>query len=100
MVEDLLKEAGLPEEVWETIAKETQRLVVRAEKRRWGKMVTVVEGLDRSLDGRKIAKELKKKLACGGTFKDGRIELQGDHRGKIKGVLVELGFPEESVEVR
>ena len=100
MVEDLLKEAGLPEEIWETIAKETQRLVVRAEKRRWGKMVTVIDGLDKSLDGRKVAKDLKRKLACGGTFKDGRIELQGDHRGKIKQILIEMGFPEEGIEVK
>ena len=100
MVEDLLKEAGLPEEIWETIAKETQRLVVRAEKRRWGKMVTIIEGLDKSLDGKKIAKELKKKLACGGTFKDGRIELQGDHRSKIKKILVEMGFPEDGIEIK
>jgi len=100
VVEDLLKEAGLPEEIWETIAKETQRLVVRTERRRWGKIVTVIEGLDRSLDGKKIAKELKKKLACGGTFKDGRIELQGDHRNKIKKILVEMGFPEEGIEVK
>jgi len=100
VVEDLLKEAGLPEEIWETIAKETQRLVVRAEKRRWGKMVTVIDGLDKSLDGRKVAKDLKRKLACGGTFKDGRIELQGDHRGKIKQILIEMGFPEEGIEVK
>ena len=100
MVEDLLKEAGLPEEIWETIAKETQRLVVKIEKRRWGKVVTIIEGLDKSLDGKKIAKDLKKKLACGGTFKNGRIELQGDHRSKIKKILVEMGFPEEGIEVR
>jgi len=100
VVEDLLKEAGLPEEIWETIAKETQRLVVKIEKRRWGKVVTIIEGLDKSLDGKKIAKDLKKKLACGGTFKNGRIELQGDHRSKIKKILVEMGFPEEGIEVR
>ncbi len=98
-MEDLLKAAGLPEEIWETIAKETQKLTVRAERRRWGKWVTIIEGLDKSIDGKKLARELKKKLACGGTFKNGRIELQGDHRAKIKKILAEMGFPEESIEV-
>ena len=100
MVEDLLKQAGLPEEIWETIAKETQKITVRAERRRWGKMVTIIEGLDKSLDGKKIAKELKRKLACGGTFKDGRIELQGDHRNRIKKILVGMGFQESGIEVK
>ncbi len=100
MTDDFLKSAGLPEELWETIAKETQRVVVRTEKRRWGKFVTIVEGFDKSVDGKKIAKQLKQKLACGGTFKGGRIELQGDHRKNVGKLLVELGFPKESIEVR
>lgn len=98
MVAEILGEA-LPEEIWETIAKETQKLRIKVEKRRWGKIVTIVEGLDRSIDGEKIAKQLKKRLACGGTFKNGRIELQGDHRSRIKKVLTELGFNEESIEI-
>ncbi len=95
---DILGEA-LPEEIWETIAKETQKLRVKVERRRWGKLMTIIEGLDKSIDGEKLAKQLKKRLACGGTFKNGRIELQGDHRNRIKKVLVELGFNEESIEI-
>ncbi|MEJ2267945.1 MAG: stress response translation initiation inhibitor YciH, partial [Nanoarchaeota archaeon] len=36
-------------------------------------------------------------LACGGTYKGNSIELQGDHRNKIKEILVKLGFDEESI---
>jgi translation initiation factor 1 len=36
--------------------------------------------------------KLKKKCASGGTIKDGRIELQGDHRSKVKESLEEMGF--------
>lgn len=100
MSEDFLKSAGLPDEIWETIAKESQSVVVKTERRRWGKYVTVVEGFDKDVDGKKVAKELKQKLACGGTFKKGRVELQGDHKSKITPVLVEMGFPKESIEVR
>lgn len=47
-----------------------------------------------------IASKLKKKLACGGTYKEGRIELQGDHIRRIKDLLVELGFPESKINVK
>ena len=46
-----------------------------------------------------IAKKLKAKMACGGTVKKGRIELQGDHRDRIKKLLADLGFSEELIEV-
>ena len=49
------------------------------------------------LDVKQIAKTLKNELACGGTHKDGIIELQGDHRKKIKEILVKLGFEEDSI---
>ncbi len=52
------------------------------------------------MDSKKLAKKLKKNLACGGTYKEGRIELQGDHLRRIKDLLIEEGFPEEKIEVR
>ncbi|MBR9689481.1 MAG: stress response translation initiation inhibitor YciH [Candidatus Altiarchaeota archaeon] len=100
MADDFLKSAGLPEELWETIAKEKQNIVVRAVKRRWGKYVTIVEGFDKSVDAKKISKDLKQKLACGGTFKEGRIELQGDHRKHVGKLLETLGFSKESIDVK
>lgn len=100
MSDDLLKDAGLPEEIWESIAKETQKIKVYTERRRWGKYVTLVSGLDKSVDHKKVTKNLKRKLACGGTFKNGRVELQGDHRRRIVPILVKLGFQKDSIEVK
>jgi translation initiation factor 1 len=41
---------------------------------------------------------LKSKLATGGTAKNGRIELQGDHRYKVRNILIkELGIPEDNI---
>ena len=76
-----------------------QRIKVYSTKKRFGKLVTVVEGLDKEALG-KTAKELKHKLACGGTAKDGLIVLQGDHKDKIKSLLVALGYSRESITVR
>ena len=71
---------------------------IRIEKRKFGKEVTIIEGLDETQDLRKIASMLKSKLATGGTAKNGRIELQGDHRHKVKNILIkELGIPEENI---
>ncbi len=47
-----------------------------------------------------LAKKLKGELACGGTVKDGRIELQGDHRNRVKDILIKSGYSEDLIEVR
>ncbi len=100
MADDLLKDSGLPSEIWESLAKDTQKIKVFVERRRWGKYMTVISGLDSSVDAKKLLKDLKKKLACGGTYKNGQIELQGDHRRRMAEVLVGLGFQENSIEVK
>jgi len=38
-----------------------------------------------------VAKKLKQLCSCGGAIKDGAIEIQGDHREKIKAQLVAAG---------
>jgi translation initiation factor 1 len=93
---------GLPLDlcVCETIAREQQKIEVKMEKRKFGKKYTIIRGIKKDVDLNDIAKKLKTKFACGGTAKSGQIELQGDHRKRIKPVLVELGFPEETIEIR
>ena len=92
---------GLPTDlcVCETIAQEEARITVTVERRKWGRLTTVVEGFDKNIDLGDLATKLKGKLACGGAAKHGHIELQGDHRGVIQDVLAKLGFPEEMVHV-
>jgi len=64
----------------------------RETKGRKGKGVTTVSGLDLPEAQIKIlAKQLKQKCSTGGTVKDGVIEVQGDHREKLKVELEKLG---------
>ncbi|AWR99556.1 stress response translation initiation inhibitor YciH [Metallosphaera hakonensis] len=90
---------GLPPEICEQLNKEEQFIKIKLEKRRYGKEVTVIEGLGEDADLKKIASELKSKLAAGGTVKNGRIEIQGDHRDRARDLLVKLGFPESNITV-
>lgn len=96
---EICPKCGLPEQacVCEQIVKSSQRIKVTTDKKRYGKIVTVVSGFESGIDVKKIAKSLKNELACGGTHKDNIIELQGDHTKRIKPLLVKLGFEEDSI---
>jgi translation initiation factor 1 len=60
---------------------------------RGGKGVTVVSGLTLdALELDELAARLKKLCGAGGTVKDGRIEIQGDHRDRLVAELCRLGF--------
>ena len=92
---------GLPKELqpWEGFTRDSQAVKVSVDKRRYGKNVTIIEGIDPKLENvDDIAKILKRKVASGGTVKDGKtIELQGDHRDSVKKYLDEMGFKTEVV---
>ncbi len=97
---EICPKCGLPKQacVCEQIIKEAQRIRVSIDKKRYGKVVTLVTGFESGIDIKAIAKALKNRLACGGTYRENMIELQGDHRKKIKAILVDLGFEESSIE--
>jgi translation initiation factor 1 len=92
---------GLPLEacVCQEIAKKQQNIVIQTEKRRFGKINTIVLGLE-GVDAKEIARKLKEKLACGGTVKNNQIELQGEHRARVKKVLLEEGFDEGQIKTK
>lgn len=96
---EICAKCGLPEQacVCEQIVKSSQRIKVTTDRKRYGKIVTVVSGFESEIDVKKIAKSLKNELACGGTSKDNIIELQGDHTKRIKPLLVKLGFEEDAI---
>ena len=98
---DICPKCGLAKElcVCETIAKEEQRIVIRVDKRRFGKLTTVIDGFE-DIDIKDIAKKLKSKLACGGTVKGKSIELQGKHVDKVKKELINLGFNANSIDTK
>ncbi len=81
------------------IAREQQKITVTTEKKKFGKEYTMVKGIEKEANLEEIFRALKSKFACGGTAKNGQIELQGNHKSRIKSALVELGFPEETIEV-
>ena len=94
---------GLPKElcVCENIAKESQKITVFTVKKAFGKVNTIIKGIDeKEINLRDLAKKLKSKFACGGTAKEGKIELQGDHKQNIKKYLVEFGFAQETIEIK
>jgi len=100
---EICKVCGLPKDlcVCGEMEKEAQRIRIRLEVRRFGKTMTVIDGIDSKrmrLD--KLATMLKSKCACGGTAKDQKILLQGDHRDVVRGILINLGFPAEHIEVQ
>ena len=83
---------GLPEElcVCEEIAREVQTVKVFTVRRRFGKLMTIIEGIDEhDIDIKELTKTLKAKCACGGTSKNGQIELLSD-----------MGFSSDTIEIR
>lgn len=94
---------GLPKElgVFEDLSKDSQQITVSMIKKKFGKKYTVLVGFDeKNTDMKDLRKKLKGKFACGGTYKDSKIELQGDHRGQIKEALVELGFKAYNIVIK
>ncbi len=67
--------------------------VGRETKGRGGKGVTIISDLPLNESGlAELATKLKTRLGTGGTVKDGRIEIQGDHRDRIVQELEGLGY--------
>jgi translation initiation factor 1 len=76
-------------------AKNRGRVDIRRETGgRGGKTVTVVDGfVGIGLpEKEQLAKKMRAACGCGGTVKDGAIEIQGDQRETIARILAEAGF--------
>ena len=88
-MDDLIKE----------IEKGETSIVITKDVRKFRKPVTVVSGLQDNHNAKDVTRQLKTSIGTGGTFKGGQIILQGDHRETTKGLLVKMGFKEDSIEV-
>ena len=77
----------------ETLSANEQKLYVRLDRLKGGKVATIVENyIANETDFNELEKELKAKCGVGGTAKDGEIILQGDHREKVVLLLASKGF--------
>ncbi len=87
------KEEILPHELFV----QATPMICKYEKRK-GKPTTIISGYEGEDEDFKIlAKEIKSKLAVGGTFKDDEIIIQGDYRDKIMKLLQDKGFKTKRV---
>jgi translation initiation factor 1 len=67
--------------------------VRRESKGRGGKTVTTISGVPLALDAlQELASALKKRCGCGGSLKDGVIEIQGEHVELLIAELIKRGF--------
>ena len=100
---EVCPKCGLPKElcVCETIAKESQDIEITTVKKKFGKLITIIKGIDqKQIDIKDVSKKLKGEFACGGTVKGDTVELQGNHKQKAKQALISMGFPAESVHIK
>ena len=82
---------ALPDPPPERIAPSSQTAKIQKEKRKKGKVVTVIRGLDEH-DLPELLVKLKNACGAGGTVKDDSIEIQGDHAERIISLLSEIGY--------
>ena len=68
--------------------------VLRSTAGRGGKTVTLVTGFTGIglPEKERLAKQMRAACGCGGTVKDGQIEIQGDQRETVARILREAGF--------
>lgn len=75
------------------VAPADQRLQVGLEKRKRGKVVTVISGLTGAIQQNKLLlKTLKQDCGAGGALEGNQIELQGDHRQRVRQWLLDSGY--------
>jgi len=99
-MQEVDKISGLPKDLFDisNIQKEQQKIKIEVRRIRFKKMMTIISGVDDKQAIKELGKEMKQKFACGGTIKEDKIELQGDHKGKVKQFLIGKGYKEELIE--
>ena len=72
-----------------------QTLRIHLVRRKGNKEVTLVKGFEgNEADLKALGKLLKTKCGVGGTVKGGEILIQGNHREKVRKLLIEEGYPD------
>ena len=83
-----------PPQKAETVRNRGRVDITREKGGRGGKTVTVVDGFTGIglAEKEQLAKRMRAACGCGGTVKEGRIEIQGDQRETVARILSEAGF--------
>ena len=90
---ELEADCACPPPPKEYLAPEKQTAKLAVEKRKKGKVVTVIRDLaaeDNDLP--ELLAKLKNACGAGGTLKDGAIEIQGDHLKRVRELLAGIGY--------
>jgi translation initiation factor 1 len=99
LIGNICAKCGLPQDICACagIDQSTQKIRIFVEKRKFDKPITIIEGITEN--AKEVSSQLKRKLASGGTFKKGHIELMGDHRKRLVEILVKIGYSKEQIEI-
>jgi translation initiation factor 1 len=90
---------GSMDDILKELDTEKATIAVSKDIRKFNKPVTIVQGLQSHKDVQSITKLLKNKIGTGGTYKDGKIILQGNHKEAVIKLLIALGFDEKVIIV-
>ncbi len=97
---DICPTCGLPEDicVCSVLDKEGEdKIKVYLKKVKFRKIITIISGIESNeIDG--VTKKLKRILACGGTFRNLSIELQGNHKKDVVKALINIGYKESNID--
>ena len=100
-MQEIDKISGLPKDLFDinNITREQQKIKIDVKQSRFRKVMTIVSGIEDKQTLKELGKEMKQKFACGGTAKDGLIEIQGRHKEKVKEFLISKGYKKELIEM-
>ena len=88
-----IAECTCPADITADVRPEQQRLRIRLEKRKRGKVVTVISGFGCSPSQiAQVLKQLKGECGAGGTSDQDYVEIQGEHCDRVRQRLAELGY--------
>jgi len=93
--EKLESDCDCPPPEPEAIPPEKQTAKIQVEKRKKGKVVTVIRGLNEGHPGNHLTDlltRLKNACGAGGTIQESAIEIQGNHLERLKKLLKEIGY--------
>ena len=99
---DIDPKTGLPADlgIWEALQQDEEEIRISLDKRKWGKPMTVVTfSRSKGSELKQLSKKAKSYCASGGTYKENRIEIQGEHRKKMKKFLIKEGYDEQNIDI-